>query len=383
MLYFTAKLSTCMKSSLRTAIVLNTTWNIHNFRTGLIRALQNAGHEVLAIAPEDDFVEEVRSLGVQHVPLQHLSRKGTNPIKDLRLMRELAKIYRSESVDVALQYTIKPNIYGSLARGLVKNHCISTVTGLGFSFIQKGLVNTIVKRLYRVAFNRSDMVAFQNQDDLDLFRSLKLVRSDNSCLIKGSGINTDYFCPLPKTEASQRFHFLFVGRLLYDKGVVELLEAARILKEEGADFELQLVGGHDTDNPSAIDKKILQEAQAKGYAHYLGRSNQVRELMRNADAVVLPSYREGLPRVMLEGLAMAKPLITTAVAGCRETVKDGQNGYLVPAKDASALAAAMQKMLHHSDAERESMGQKGRQMALKEFDENIITQQYVELLQTF
>lgn len=369
-----------MANHKKIGIVLNTAWNIHNFRLGLLRALIQAGYEVVAIAPKDAFVSSIQETGAQFVPLQQLSRKGVNPFKDWMLYRELYQIFKQHQLDAVLLYTIKPNIYGNWAAKKLGIPSIATVTGLGYSFMQEGIVHQIVKLLYRSAFRKAERVAFQNSDDKALFEDLRLCTSDQTRLIKGSGINTNYFQPMPKTTAETDFVFLFVGRLLYDKGVRELLQAAEKLQAARANTVFWVVGGIDEGNPSAIQKDLLDYYEQEGAIKYLGRSSDVRAIMREADAVVLPSYREGLPRVMLESLAMGKPVITTDVAGCRETIKDGENGFCIPAQDDMALFEALVKMRDLSAEERQAMGAVGRTMALEEFDEQIIVSHYLKEL---
>ena len=366
-------------NSKKVALVVNTAWNIVNFRLGLIEALMAEGHQVVAIAPPDDYVEQIKATGCQFIALKRLERKGTNPLKDLRLTQELYKIFRREAIDVALLYTIKPNIYGAFAARLAKTKTICTVTGLGYSFISTGIVSRIAKGLYKRAFRSANRIAFQNKDDKKLFINTGLAKAEKCLLIKGSGIKTDYFTPQIKTFDTDQFIFLFVGRLLLDKGVRELLEAADQIKAANPEksVEFWVVGALDKDNPSCIAEDLLTSYQQKGTIHYLGVSDKVREIMQDADVVVLPSYREGLPRVMLEALSMAKPVITTDTPGCRETVVDGKNGYMVPVKDIDALATAMQKMLELPTIRLEEMGAEGRKMALQEFDERIITKQYI------
>ena len=363
---------------MKIGIVLNTAWNIYNFRLGLVKAFLNAGHQVVAIAPKDDFVPQIVETGCTFVPVQHLSRKGVNPIQDLKFSRELYKIYKEHQLDVVLHYTIKPNIYGCLAAGFAKVKTISTVTGLGYSFMVEGLVNKVVKLLYKTAFKSGTRIAFQNRDDKKLFEDLGLCPASKTTLIKGSGINTSYFKPMPKTMKTDNLIYLFVGRLLYDKGVSELFEAAKQLKAKHADVEIWVVGNVDEGNPSAIKREEVNEIHEAGFINYMGPSSDVRSIMQNADVVVLPSYREGLPRVMLESLAMAKPIITTDVPGCRETILDQENGFKVPVKDANALAEAMIKMYNLTPEERTAMGAVGREMALKEFDEQAIIQRYFD-----
>lgn len=365
----------------KVAIVVNTAWNIVNFRLGLIEGLQAAGHEVLAIAPADDYVEQVVQAGCKFIAIKRLERKGTNPVRDMQLTHELYRIFQREKVDVALLYTIKPNIYGCFAANFAKIKTICTVTGLGYSFISTGLVSRIAKGLYKRAFKRATSIAFQNQDDRNLFIEQGLAKAEKTLLIKGSGIKTEYFSPRPKNVETDQFTFLFVGRLLFDKGVRELLQAAKEIKAKYPKAEFWMVGALDQENPSCISGELLVEYQKDEIVRYFGVSDKVRDIMQDADVVVLPSYREGLPRVMLEALAMAKPVITTDTAGCRETVVDGKNGYMVPIKSGDALRDAMEKMLNHTPDELKIMGEYGREMALAEFDEKIIVQQYLDEIQ--
>jgi glycosyltransferase involved in cell wall biosynthesis len=362
----------------KVALVVNTAWNIVNFRLGLIKALIESGYQVVAIAPPDTYVDRIVQTGCKFVPLKRLERKGTNPVRDLQLTHELYRIFKKEAIDIALLYTIKPNIYGSIAANLANIPTICTVTGLGYSFISTGLVSRIAKGLYKRAFRRATRIAFQNRDDLQLFIEQGLAKQEKCILIKGSGINTEHFAPAPKNVETNQFIFLFVGRLLFDKGVRELLQAAKEIKEQQPEVEFWMVGALDEDNPSCISHELLIEYQKEGVVRYFGVSDKVREIMQDADVVVLPSYREGLPRVMLEALSMAKPIITTDTAGCRETVVDGKNGYMVPIKHADALRDAMKKMLQHSKEELQDMGAEGRKMALEEFDEKIIVQHYLD-----
>lgn len=369
-----------VKNQLKIAVVLNTTWNIYNFRLGLIKKMLEQGHEVYAVAPKDEFVDAVTATGCKHIVLKHLSRKGVNPVKDLRLCWELFQIYRKHQFDYILHYTIKPNIYGSIAAGLSRRRSIATVTGLGYTFMKEGLINKIVKKLYTFSFRFSTKVAFQNSDDLTLFTQQKLSAVSQSILIKGSGVNTQFFSPVPKVNSSEGLVFLFVGRLLYDKGVRELFEASKLLKQKVASAQVWVVGAIDKGNPSAISEQLVQAYVQQDIIKYLGPSNDVRSIMRDADIVVLPSYREGLPRVMLESLSMAKPVITTDAPGCKETVVHQHNGWMVPVADTQKLATAMIAMASMSVETLESMGTAGRKMALKEFDEQVIIDQYLKII---
>lgn len=362
------------------AVVANTAWNIVNFRLGLIVALIENGYDIVVIAPEDEYVSKIEATGCKFIPLQRLDRKGTNPVKDLRLTHELYRIYKREKFDLVLHYTIKPNIYGTFAASFAGVKAICTVTGLGYSFLSDNWISRLAKNLYKRAFKRAVYVAFQNDDDRQLFILQNLVTADKTMLIRGSGIKCDYFCPLPKTETSENFIFLFVGRLLLDKGIREYLNAAAEVRKSYPKTEFWAVGALDTDNPSCIDSDSVADAQQKGLLRYFGPSDEVREFVRNADVVLLPSYREGLPRVMLEAISMAKPIITTDTAGCRDTVIDGINGYMVPVKDWEALAAAMKKMLEADKDTLNIMGEEGRKLALREFDEKMVVKRYIDVI---
>jgi glycosyltransferase involved in cell wall biosynthesis len=361
----------------KVAITLNTAWNIYNFRLGLMKKLRDKGYEVIAIAPEDDFVTKIEEEGFKFIPIKNLSRKGTNPINDFKLALELHRIYKREKVDLVLQYTIKPVIYGILAAKFANVKSINTLTGLGYSFLSSGLVNHFVKRLYKLSLQYATKVWFQNKDDKELFVREKLVKSGNIDIINGSGINTTYFRPSDIFKENSPLIFLFIGRLLFDKGIQEFVKAARIVKEQGIKAEFHVVGALDTDNPSAIDKSTLDSWIKEKAIYYHGTTNDVRAFIQKSDIIVLPSYREGLPRVMLEGMSMGKPLITTDVPGCRETVVNNYNGFLVEVKNETALANVFKEMLTLGSSVREKMGIAGRKMALEIFDEKIITQKYI------
>lgn len=364
---------------LTVAIVVNTSWNIYNFRGGLVKAIVATGARVIAIAPEDEYSEKLESeLGATYVPIKKLSRKGTNPVQDLGLMVELAGIYRSHKVDVVLLYTIKPVIYGSLAAKTVGVKNISTLTGLGYAFITPGLINRVVKQLYRRALRSAYWTYFQNRDDRQLFLDKKLVPADRSGVVPGSGINTELFAPTG--EAEEGLNFLFIGRLLYDKGVIEFHEAARSLREIYPDVTFHIVGGLDDGNPSGVPSSMVKLWEDSGDIHYHGQVSDTRPFIGKATAVVLPSYREGLPRVMLEGMSMGKPLVATDVPGCRDTIEEGVNGYLVTVQDAVSLAAGMEKIILSSAEERHEMGRRGRSIALSRFAEPVIVDHYLKLL---
>ena len=373
------------EGTMKIAIVLNTSWNIYNFRVGLIKRLKKEGFEVIAIAPYDTFSKELQNMGIDYVPLKNLSRKGTNPIRDLLLIVELWDLYRKHQVNFVLQYTIKPVIFGTLAARLAGVKSINTITGLGHAFLSNGLINKLAIRLYRFSFRFSDLVLFHNQDDLQLFVQKGIVANHKAGVIDGSGIDLTHFNSTASLEATmnkeEAISFLFIGRLLKDKGIFEFVYAAEKVLQNYPDTKFQIVGGLDDDNPARITKRELDSLLNKANINYQSNVKDIRPYIQRSDIIVLPSYREGVPRVMLEGMAMGKPLITTDVPGCRETVRDGINGYLVPVKDVNALALAMEKMISIGPKARQQMGIAGVDLAKSRFDAQIIFQSYVNIIE--
>jgi glycosyltransferase involved in cell wall biosynthesis len=361
------------------AIVANCTWNIYNFRQPLIKQLKAAGYRVIVIAPVDEYIRYLNeSYFTRHIPLRFMAAQRKNPFWDLLLLWELYRIYRREQPDLILHYTIKPNIFGSLAARWADIPSIATVTGLGYVFIREGLLSRLVEPLYRLAFRQVPAVVFHNEEDRQLFIDKGLTEQAHSLVIPGSGVNTNHFRPLPQPD-SDKFVFLFIGRLLHDKGIREYVEAARQLRRLAPRAECWVVGQMNTGNPAAASSQELFQWVESGAIRYFGTVHDVRPYLKHAHALVLPSYREGLPRAILEAMSMGKPIIATDVAGCRETVEEGQNGTLVPPRSSMALAEAMLNLYHLDPARRQALGEYSREKALREFDEKIILAAYLRL----
>lgn len=357
----------------------NSDWNIANFRSGLIRGLKSAGFEPFIIAPQDPLVDgRMRDLEVARLPLA-MNRSGLNPIADLKLFATYRRLLRKVRPAAYLSFTIKPNIYGSLAASSLGIPAIPNVSGLGTAFIRGGLVQHIVTHLYKRSFRSAAAVFFQNGEDLKLFVERRLVRDDQARLLPGSGVDLSHFAPVPQVEGPTTF--LFVGRLLRDKGVSEFVEAARLLRPELPDARFQLLGPLDEGNRTAISQSELDGWVNEGVIDYLGTSNDVRPFIAAASAVVLPSYREGLPRALLEASAMARPLIASDVPGCRDVVDDGRNGFLCTVRDCGSLASAMRSFAGLADENRLAMGEAALRKVQDEFSEELVITSYLELLE--
>lgn len=366
---------------LKIAIVANSCWNIYNFRLELIRHFKMAGHEIIVIAPVDEYIYYLNeNYFTKHIPIQHLDSQHISPLWDIMFFRELYNIYKTESPDLILQFTIKPNIYGSIAAKFLGIKCISTLTGLGSTF-GKWKFEFILKALYKFALSRNKKIGFHNRDDLNLFVDLKLVDVSKAIVIPGSGVDTNKFKKQLIVNKSEHFVFLFVGRLLKDKGLVEFVKAAIEARSIVKSAEFWVIGEYNPFNPNSVDKNDLLDWIESRIIKYHGYERDVRKYLNKADVVVLPSYREGLPRAILEAMSMERPIITTDVPGCRDLVKNGWNGLLVPSKNIHQLAEAMVSMYNFNDEHRLLMGKNSRQLVLEKFDLNIILHAYDDLIE--
>jgi glycosyltransferase involved in cell wall biosynthesis len=363
---------------MRVAIVLNTSWNIFNFRMNLIKSLQAEGHEIHTIAPVDKYTVRLTEAGCIHHPVKMDSR-GANPIKDLALIVELYAIYKKVKPDVILHYTIKPNVYGSLAASFLKIPVVNNVCGLGTVFLKKDLVSAAAMLLYKISFRFPKKVFFQNPDDLKLFLDRKLVPAHTVDLLPGSGIDLEKFKPVKFTR-NQQFTFLLISRLITDKGIQEYIDAVRKLKSEGLDARFQILGAMDPEHRRGISKKIIKEWIDSGTIEYLGTAEDVRHFIQQADCIVLPSYREGTPRTLLEAASSSKPIIATNVPGCNHVVENQVNGLLCNLKDANDLADKMHTMSQMNDASLQQMGKNGRKKMEMKFDESIVINKYLSAL---
>lgn len=351
------------------------------FRRDFLTALVAQGHEVIACAPEDDasVVARLNQIGVTYQNCK-LTRASINPLNDLRTLFDLTARLKRTKPDIVFSYTIKPVIFGSIAARLAGvSEIYSMVTGLGYAFSGKGLkrraVGLIAKTLYRFGLSRNRRVFFQNPDDLALFQTLGLLRSpDQGVLVNGSGVDLTLFAaaPLPSSPS-----FLLIARLLIAKGVREYVDAARRVKARQPDVRFRLVGWRD-ENPESISKSELDSWVKEGVVEYLGKLDDVRSAIADSCVFVLPSYYpEGTPRTVLESMSMGRPIITTDSPGCRETVVDGSNGFLIPIRDAAALAERMWRFIENPGIIRQ-MGSESRRIAEVKYDVHKVNQALLE-----
>jgi glycosyltransferase involved in cell wall biosynthesis len=361
-------------------IAANSAWNILNFRGALIAGLKAARWRVIALAPDDGHAAALAALGVELVPIG-IDSSGTSIVRDGRLLLEYLRALRRLRPEAFLGFTVKPNIYGSLAARVLDIRTINNISGLGTAFLKPGPLNWLVSRLYRLALAKSARVFFQNPHDRDLFVGKGLVRRDQAGLIPGSGIDLEWFKPSRRRRSAKRpFRFLFVGRLLRDKGLLEYAEAARLLRARWPDVEFAILGFAGSDNRSAVPIAEVERWHQDGVVRYLGEAADVRPFLEESDCIVLPSYREGLPRSLLEASAMTLPMVATDVPGCRDLVTEGDNGLLCQPRSAVSLADALDRMLRLSTAERSAMGRRARERVERDFDQALVVDAYLEAL---
>ncbi len=346
----------------------NTSWYLYNFRRSTIKALQAEGYSVLCISPEDAYSTKLqKELACTWLPLT-MDNQGSNPVKDSFIFLQLLRYYYRYKPKVVLHFTIKNNVYGTWASSLLNIPAINNVSGLGTAFIHTGLVSTVVRLLYKLSFPLAFKVFCQNKEDYQLLINKKLVPQPKLIELPGSGVDVNRFSPVAKRQGAL-FRFLFAGRMLADKGLFELVAAMHQLNATNLCCELVLCGFLDVKNSTAISREQMQDWTSVSYISYIGSSDSMEEVIAQADCMVLPSYREGMPRSLLEAGSMAIPSVATNVAGCRNIIRDGQNGLLCEAQDVQSLYLAMLNMLKMSDTDRRSMGLNARGIVEQEFSE--------------
>jgi len=370
------------KNSIKTvAVVLNTSWNIYNFRLALIKKLRNVGYKVILIAPRDEYSQKLEEEGFIYYDIK-INNKGINPFEDVLLTYNFYKLYQKIKPDILLNYTIKPNIYSSLAGKYLGIPIVNNITGLGTVFLNNNVSSHIARWLYKISLSKNSVV-FQNRDDMKLFLEKKLLEGNSITLIPGSGVDTEYFKSEHKITKNKKFTFLMIARLIKDKGIQEYIEAIRLVRKSDTykNCTFKILGSFYLSNPTAISQQELDSWIKEGLIEYLGHSDNVQEEINKVDCVVLPSYREGLSRVLLEASSMAKPIITTNVPGCRDVVENGVNGYLVEVKNSLELSKAIKRMVDLPIEDLRRMGAEGRKKVINNFSDQKVIAKYLSILQ--
>jgi glycosyltransferase involved in cell wall biosynthesis len=362
------------------ALAVNDAWNIVNYRSRLVRALDEAGYRVAVLAPEGPKVADLQAFGAdfQIVPM---SPRGTSPIGDMRTLLAYRRVLGALRPAAFLGFTSKPNIYGSLAAHGLGIPVINNISGLGAVFAKQTWLTRVVAGLYGTALKRSAVVFFQNRDDQQLFEDRGIVQRGQAALLPGSGIDLDHFAPVKRSGRRGGATFLFAARLLWDKGVREYVEAARQVRDRFPHARFQILGLVEPSGPTAVPESDLRAWDSEGVIDYLGAATDVRQAFADADCVVLPSYyREGVPRVLLEASSMAIPIVTTDAPGCREAVDDGVTGFLCEPRNVASLVAAIERMIALPATKRKAMGSAARAKMGRQFRDEIVHRAYLTAL---
>ena len=357
----------------------NYAWTIVNFRLPLIKRLVNEGYHVVVATQYDGYEDQITAFVDEIRPL-FISRKGVNPLVDSITILHLAILLFKFKPDHLLLFTIKPVIYGAIAAKLFSIKTVVMITGLGTAFIAEGWITRLVMRLYRFALSSVALVFFQNNDDKDLFLNNHLINQSVWRLTPGSGIDPHQF-PYMSLPLNDEITFTLIARMLWDKGVGEYVEAAKIIRAKYPNTKFQLLGAVGVENRTAVSDEKMGAWVDEGFVEYLGETNDVRPYIENASCVVLPSYREGTARVLLEAASMGRPIIASDVPGCREVVDNGISGLLCRSKDHIDLSDKMEIMINLSFEERKMMGIKGREKVEKYFNQDIVNELYLEAIE--
>ncbi|MBQ5994444.1 MAG: glycosyltransferase family 4 protein [Clostridia bacterium] len=341
---------------------------VYNFRGDLVKEIISKGYEVVVTGPDSTDVEKITALGARFEEIP-MNKTGTSITGDLKYCKRLYELFKAEKPDAVLSYTVKPVVYGSIAakRAGVKN-INGMITGGGYAFTATSLkarvIGIIVRTLYKIGLGKADNVIFQNKDDLEEFCSSGLVKKTKCHVVNGSGVNTAHFTPEPYPE---NVSFFMLSRLLKSKGVGEYLEAAKLTKQKHPEAEFYLLGKYETEMQDAIKKEDIEKYISEGVVERFEETSDVRPYYKKCSVYVLPSYREGTPRTVLEAMSAARPVITTDTQGCRETVTDGVNGFLVTVKDAEAVSEKMLYFIEHPEKISE-MGKQSRRIAEEKYE---------------
>jgi glycosyltransferase involved in cell wall biosynthesis len=363
------------------AVIENGLFSTYTMRDGLMQFLLKEGYEVTILTHTNSFVSQVEKTGLKVI---NIGSGNVNPVKVLKYIFNLYRALKRIEPDVCLTFSIRPAIWGNYITRYLKIPTVTNITGVGPLFTSKNLAYRIARSIYRPALSKTKKVFFQNFDDMDLFIENNFVRKEIAERIPGSGVDYLKFSPIDSNgRAHDHFIFLFIGRLIKDKGIFEFVEAARIIRKKYPNVQFNVIGPFWSQNlkSNTITQSDLQNWIIEGIIDYQGEKKDVRKFIADADCVVLPSFREGTSNILLEGASMERPIITTNTTGCKEIVDDEITGFLCNVKDSVDLARQMEKMILLSTEERMIMGKKARQKIIKEFDKKIVLDAYQKAIQ--
>lgn len=356
-------------------ILANHQLGLYKFRKELLERLVKVKYRVYVSVPEDEFTKELNDLGIKVINNKYMDRRGTNPVRDLRLMFYYKSLIRTIKPDVVLSYTIKPNVYGGYICGKLKIPYIANVTGLGTSIQNGGMLQKLILKMYKVGLKQAQKVFFQNTENRAFMVEHNIVNPEMADLLPGSGVNTDQHCYELYPDDSTKIIFTTIGRIMKDKGIDELLEAAKIVKKRHPKVEFRLIGEFDEEYEEKVNTYI-----EKGIISYLGFAKDVHLLIAESHAIIHASYHEGMSNVLQEAASTGRPVIATNVSGCSEIYEEGISGIGFNAKDVQSLINAIEIFLNLSRDERISMGKAGREKMKREFTREIVVQKYMETI---
>lgn len=362
------------------AVIENGLFSTYTMRDGLMNKLMEQGYDVTILTHTNSFVEQVEKTGLHVI---NIGSGILNPIKVFKYIFSLYRALKKLKPDVCLTFSIRPAIFGNIITRFLNIPTITNITGVGPLFTSKNIAYRIARIFYHFALSKTKKVFFQNPDDLNLFLSNKFVSEKVAKSIPGSGVDYEKFSPIyNEAKEESPFIFLFIGRLIKDKGIFEFVEAARILRKKYPEILFNVIGPFWYQNlkSNTLSKSELRNWIIEGIIDYEGEKKDIRKYIAKANCIVLPSYREGASNILLEAASMEKPIVTTNTTGCKEIVEDGITGFLVNVKDGKDLAAKMEKMYLLSSEERKIMGEKGRQKMISEFDKKIVLSNYLNAI---
>ncbi len=366
---------------MKIAIVVNSAWGAYNFRFNLANSLRQLGHDVVFIFKYDNDYSEKLQKDFKCYDLQ-MNSSSISPLQNIKTLVNLINIYKKVKPDIVCHFTIKPNIYGSIAAKVCSIPSIGNITGLGTLFIKASAATYFAKKLYKLSLMFPNKVFFQNKSDQQYFIDNKMVQKSIVGLLPGSGVDIEKFKPIKVASQKEKFIFLLVSRLLKDKGVYEFIDAIKIIRKTYSkkQVEFQILGDASSDNKTAIHHSKLESWINDGLINYLGVTDKVEEFISRCDCVVLASYREGMPRSILEAFSMGKPAIVSNVPGCVDIVDHMVNGLICEVKSPQDLAKNMVLMINTSQESRDKMGKRGREKIENLFDEKIVINAYIDMI---